>query len=101
MSAASDGLTTTTPRTEAPRSSAIRRQMQPPSDSPMRKISSVFPRSSSKVRCASASQSSERVRFISCHVVPCPGSLGTDTVSPASARYSAHGRSDAGVPVKP
>ena len=70
-------------------------------DRPMTKISLAWPRSSSKARSTSAYQSSHRVRAISCQVVPCPGSRGSDTVSPASARYSAHGRSEPGEPVNP
>ena len=38
---------------------------------------------------------------MSCQVVPWPGSRGRETVSPAAARSSAHGRSDAGLPVNP
>ena len=41
------------------------------------------------------------VRARSCQLVPCPGSLGRLTVRPCSDRYSADGRSDCGLPVKP
>ncbi len=67
----------------------------------MTKTSSERARSSSKARSSSAYQSSQRVCAISCHVVPCPGSLGSQTLRPASARYSAQGRSDWGLPVNP
>src|SRR5260370_27453828 len=67
----------------------------------MTKISTDCARSAWKAGSSSAYQSSQRVCAISCHVVPCPGSLGSQTLRPASARYSAHGRSDWGLPVNP
>ncbi len=70
-------------------------------DRPMRKISSASPRSSSYARSTSAYQSSHRVCDMSCQVVPWPGSRGRETLRPAAARWSAHGRSDAGLPVNP
>lgn len=45
-------------------------------------------------RSTSAYQSGHPVACMSCQRVPCPGSSGTDTVSPHSARYSPHGRID-------
>src|SRR6266571_8897967 len=101
VSAVMDGLTSTSPLIACPCISASRRARQPPIDRPITKTSPDLPRSSSKARLASAYQSSQRVRAISCQVVPCPGRRGSDTLRPASARYSAQPRSECGVPVKP
>src|SRR5215469_7013924 len=101
VSAVTEGFTRTSPLTSLPRSSASRSARHAPIDRPITKISSVAGRSSSKARSISAYQSSQRVLFISCQLVPCPGNLGRLTVSPAAARYSAHGRSDCGLPVNP
>ena len=46
-------------------------------------------------------QSSQRVVFISCQVVPWPGSRGTSTAYPSAPRGSPQGLTDAGGPVKP
>src|SRR5437763_4939681 len=101
VSAVSEGFTSTSPATPSPRSSAMRSARQLPIDRPMRKISPECPRSSSYARSVSAYQSSHRVCAMSCQVVPWPGSRGRETVSPAVARWSAQGRSEAGLPVKP
>src|SRR5215471_17597087 len=101
LGAASRGFTGTSPATPSPRNSAIRSARQALIDRLMRKISSDCPRSSSYARSTSAYQSSHRVCAMSCQVVPWPGSRGRETVSPAAASWSAQGRSEAGVPVKP
>src|SRR5579875_2073543 len=107
VSGASDGLTSTSPRRRAgpepagPRVSARRSARLPPMDSPNTKTCSQRPASAAKAASASAYQSRHPLRARSRHDVPCPGSRGRLTVSPAPARYSAHGRSVCGLPVKP
>ncbi len=70
-------------------------------DRPITNTSSHRPRSSARAASAAASQSPDVVWFISCQLVPWPGSSGSDTLRPASARKPAHGRRDWGLPVKP
>src|SRR5580693_6836799 len=101
VSGASDGLTTTRPRTALPWTSARRSARQPPIESPKTKVCSHRPDSAPNARSTSPYQSCQPVRPRSCQVVPCPGSRGRLTVKPCWARYSAHGRSVCGLPVKP
>ena len=70
-------------------------------DRPVTKTCSQVPLSSAKASSAAPYQSCQPVRPRSCQVVPCPGSRGARTVRPAAARYSAHGRTVRGLPVKP
>src|SRR5262249_47811369 len=101
VSAVIDGLTKTKPDTAAPFNSASRNARQAPIDKPMTKISLVDAWSSPNARSTSAYQSSHLVRFISCQMVPWPGSLGRLTVSPSDAKYSPHKHSDWKNPVNP
>ena len=101
VSGASDGFTTTRPLTLAPWVSASRNARQAPIEMPVTKTCSHRPLSSVKACSAVAYQSRDPVVARSCQVVPCPGSLGARTVSPAAARCSAHGRTVRGLPVKP
>ena len=57
--------------------------------------------SASKARSTSPYQSAQVVLFMSCQVVPWPGSRGTETAYPCAARYSPQGFIEAGEPVKP
>jgi hypothetical protein len=100
-SLASEALTTTTPATWSARSSASRSTSVPPIDRPIANTVSHRPRRSSNARSTSPYQSDQRVLFMSCQRVPCPGRRGALTVRPAAARCSAQGRIDCVVPVKP
>ena len=84
-----------------PFSSANRVTRAPPIDRPPANTCSHRAASASYARSISAYQSVQRVAFISCQLVPCPGSRGSRTVQPAAARCSAHGRKPCGEPVKP
>lgn len=70
-------------------------------DRPQTKTWSQRSLSSRSSRSTVAYQSSQLVRARSSQRVPCPGSSGSETVSPRSARYSAQGRREWGDPVKP
>jgi len=93
--------TGTSPVTSVPRCSASRRARAPPIDRPPTTTSSQRARRSVSARSTVAYQSSQRVRFISCHVVPWPGRRGTRTVRPSSARCRAQAARDDGLPVNP
>src|SRR3974390_386791 len=98
---ASDGLTSTRPRTALPWTSARRNARQPPMERPKTKVCSHQLASAPNAASTSAYQSCQPVRARSCQVVPCPGSLGRLTVQPWPATCSAHVRSVCGLPVKP
>src|SRR6476469_6827333 len=95
------GFTSARPRTSAPRSAARRAASAPPIDSPPTTTARQREVSSSSERSAASYQSAQVVVFISCQVVPCPGSSGSRTLSPSSASRRAHGCRLCGVPVKP
>src|ERR671911_764775 len=95
------GLTSTRPPTTSAWTSARRSARQPPIDNPPTMTWSQRSASPSSARSTAAYQSGQRVVLSSCQVVPCPGSSGTSTVKPAPARCCAHGRIEAGEPVRP
>src|SRR6516225_8885269 len=101
VSGASEGLTTTRPLTLGPCVCASRNARQAPMERPVTKTRSHSPLSSVKALSAAPYQSCHPVCARSCQVVPCPGRSGAHTVRPAAARYSAHGRTVRGLPVKP
>ena len=95
------GLTRTMPLIASPCFAASRSVSAPPIESPKTKTWLHRSTSTRSSRSTSAYQSCQPVTCMSCQLVPCPGSSGSDTVSPRSARYSAQGRSDCGEPVNP
>ena len=101
VSGASDGLTSTRPRTALPWVSASRSARQPPMEMPNTKVCSHRLASLANAVSTSAYQSSPLVCARSCQVVPWPGSRGRLTVRSWPARYSAQPRSVCGLPVKP
>ena len=90
LGSCTDGLTTTSPATWEPCSSASRSASAPPIDSPpTNTVRAAAAQVARTPASTSAYQSGQRVWFISCQVVPCPGSRGSDTVTPSPARCSA------------
>src|SRR5215213_8293377 len=98
---ATTGLTTTTPATSCGWWAASQMARHAPIDRPPTTRTSVRALSVSNSRSRAVYHSSNVVPFISCQVVPCPGSSGTDTAYPCSARYLPHGTIEAGEPVNP
>jgi hypothetical protein len=98
---ASAGFTTTMPATWSPRSAASRSAIAPPMGRPPTTTASTSARSLSKVALMTPYQSAKVVLLASSHVVPWPGSSGTSTAYPWSARYRPHGFIEVGLPVRP
>src|SRR6476620_8329629 len=96
-----NGLTRTRPATSGPRSSASRSATDPPIDRAPTTTASVRARSRSSARSASAYQSVQATRLRSCQLVAWPGSSGTSTAYPRSARNRAQGVIEAGEPLNP
>ncbi|CAO5240997.1 hypothetical protein FAGKG844_20095 [Frankia sp. AgKG'84/4] len=94
-------LTVTRPATSAPCSSARRSVRVPPIDRPITNTCSHSSRRRRNSPRAVEYQSCQVVGTMSCQRVPCPGSRGQATVSPAAARASPQGRMLPGEPVKP